>query len=67
MTTWLEDHLDEVVARFAAEDETTPNIWRERAVYATASRRMQGSMATQGFGYCDDWMAAAAPTTEASR
>jgi hypothetical protein len=38
--TWLEEHLDEVIAHFAAEDGCTVEHWKDSAVYSVARTRI---------------------------
>ena len=45
MSAWLDEHLDELIEQYAAEDSCSPEAWRARAIRYVVMRRYQGSEA----------------------
>jgi hypothetical protein len=43
---YIDEHLDGFVARFAEEDNCTPEEWRHRAVRSSVLHRAQGEAAS---------------------
>lgn len=37
--TYIEEHLEELVERYASEDHCTPEVWRQRALLSVVRTR----------------------------